>query len=912
MVVTGVSISANTVTVLRPFNGTSPAGHAPGASVFLGTDQRGTNLLQPPGGTVDVGAFESQGFVLSAFSGSGQQRIIDTQFADPLVVSVTSPFGEPVAGGVVTYSAPSSGPSAVFNPNPVTIDPSGTASGFATANGSTGTYQVTATTPGATGSASFTLTNNFTIFFLPPKLVDWTVNQPGYSQTLVPNGGTGAKTLNLTSGAASLPPGLTFDPTTGVLSGTPTQAGTFTFTVTATDAGNQTGSQPYTVTINPPVTVLAAVLPGSNAHVPNYGSQGGGGSATIQASGGTAPYMFTVTGGTLPPGLLLDPPSGMITGIPTTVGTFNFTVTATDSTGATGSQAFSIAITPGIAVNPSTLPNWTVNQGLYTQQLTATGATGTVTFAVMSGTLPTGLSLDPNTGLLGGTPIATGTFNFTVQATDSTNGAFGVQPYTVVINPPVSLSLAGPAAGTVGELNYRSTIGVSGGTGPFTFARVGGTLPTNVSLDSTTGTLSAPSLLSAGVFTFTVKVTDSAGSSDTATYNFLVNKALIILTTTLPGGTIGQAYSRAIATQFGTGLDTFQVTAGSLPDGLNLNPSTGVVSGTPTKLGTFNFTVTATDSVGTPAAQAYTVAINPAVGIGTTSLPGATTHLPYSQVITAGGGTAPLQFSVTAGSLPAGLTLDPATGVLSGTPTAAGSFPFTVTVTDAAGATASQALTLNVTELGNGIKATPTLVNLASPTVLVGTGSVTFTGQVAFPGLVPTGTVAVVVNGAQVTATVGPDGSFSASFPAGGLAGGVYTVRYVYAGDSRFLPVTGTGTLQVVYGVGAAGGGHTVKSGKAISLGVVLTDAAGKNVSSAGTPLTVLGLNVTSIPGLVVPVQPVGRAGNSGRFRFKRRGKHGGVYQFGLRTRGLAPGAYSVLFMAGADPVLHSVTFIVR
>jgi hypothetical protein len=905
MLVTAVGVSANTVTVTRAVNGTSPAGHLGGAAVFLGTDQRGTSLLNPPGGAVDVGAFESQGFVLSAFSGSGQQRIIDTQFADPLVVAVSSPFGEPVAGGAVTFTAPSTGPSASFNPNPVTIDPSGTASGFATANGVVGTYQVTATTAGAAGSVSFTLTNNFIIFLTPATLPDWTVNQPGYSQTLVPSGGTGAITLNLTSGPASLPPGLTFDASTGILSGTPTTTGVYTFTITGTDAGNQTGSQTYTVTINPPVTVPAAVLPGSNAHVPNY-------NASITATGGTGAYTFAVTGGTLPPGLTLDPALGTITGIPTTVGTFNFTVTATDVTGASGSHGFSIVIAPGIAINPATLPNWTVSQGVYAQQLTATGATGTVTFAVTSGFLPTGLSLDSTTGLLGGTPISTGTFNFTVTATDSATQAFGVQPYTVVINPVPSLNLTNPPTGTVGEIGYSFTLGVSGGTAPFTFTKVGGTLPSNLSNpDPTTGTISGTPLVS-GSFTFTVKVTDSTGASDIATYSLLINKALLITTPSLPDGTLNQAYSRTIATQFGTGADTFQVTAGALPDGLGLNPNTGVVSGTPTKLGTFNFTVTARDSVGTPASQSYTVAINPALGIGTTSLPGATTFLAYNQTITTSGGTAPLAFTVTAGSLPAGLTLDQASGVLGGTPTAAGTFNFTVKVTDAAGASASQALTLNVTELGNGIKATPALVSLASPTVLVGTGAVTLSGKVTFPGLVPTGTVAVVVNGAQVTATVGPDGSFAASFPAAGLAGGVYTVRYTYTGDTRFLPVTGTGTLQVVYGVVGAGGAHSVKSGKAIALGVILTNASGKNVSSAGTPLTVLGLNPTSIPGLVVPVQPADRASSSGRFHFKRRGKHGGSYQFSLRTRGLAPGAYSVLFMAGADPVPHAVTFIVR
>ena len=126
----------------------SPAlGKGDVASAYGTSDQRG--LPRVVNGAVDVGAFESQGFVLSVFSGSGQQRIVNTLFANPLVVTVSSPFGEPVVGGAVTYTAPSAGASATINPDPVPIDPSGTASGFATANAFEGTYQVTATAAGA-------------------------------------------------------------------------------------------------------------------------------------------------------------------------------------------------------------------------------------------------------------------------------------------------------------------------------------------------------------------------------------------------------------------------------------------------------------------------------------------------------------------------------------------------------------------------------------------------------------------------------------------------------------------------------------------------------------------------------------------------------------------------------------------
>jgi hypothetical protein len=120
---------------------------------------------------------------------------------------------------------------------------------------------------------------------------------------------------------------------TAILSGTPTQAGTYTFTVTATDTQNGTGSRTYTVTINPaPVTIVVA--PPS---LPN-GRVGAAYSQTISAAGGAAPYTFAVTSGALPAGLTIDPTSGVISGSPTTEGPFTFTVTATDSGQSTGNR----------------------------------------------------------------------------------------------------------------------------------------------------------------------------------------------------------------------------------------------------------------------------------------------------------------------------------------------------------------------------------------------------------------------------------------------------------------------------------------------------------------------------------------------------------------------------------------------
>ncbi|MEB2059960.1 autotransporter domain-containing protein, partial [Xanthomonas campestris pv. campestris] len=168
----------------------------------------------------------------------------------------------------------------------------------------------------------------------------------------------------------------------------------------------------------------------------------------------------------------------------------------------------------------------------------------------------------------------------------------------------------------------------------------------------------------------------------------------------LPAGTAGQAYAATIAPATGgTAPYSYALSAGVLPNGVVLDTATGGLSGMPTLSGTFNFTLTVTDSTPSPAAQAnqsYTLSIAGATLVPSQpTLPPAVRGTPYSQVLTATGGVAPYTYSVASGTLPAGLTLA-SNGVLSGTPTAEGSTSFTIAVADAGNATATQAYTFTV------------------------------------------------------------------------------------------------------------------------------------------------------------------------------------------------------------------------
>jgi hypothetical protein len=190
----------------------------------------------------------------------------------------------------------------------------------------------------ATKSVSITINAHLAVTTTSP-LPDGTVGT-AYSDTLTSSGGTAPVTWAVTTG--TLPAPLTLNSTTGAISGTPTTAGSSTFTVTATDHLGQTASQSLSITIHPaPLSITTTTLPNGTINSPY--------NQTVSATGGTPPYTFSLaSGSTLPPGLNLTTSNnqGVISGTPTTAGTFNFTVQVADSEtpAATATKALSITI----------------------------------------------------------------------------------------------------------------------------------------------------------------------------------------------------------------------------------------------------------------------------------------------------------------------------------------------------------------------------------------------------------------------------------------------------------------------------------------------------------------------------------------------------------------------------------------
>lgn len=242
----------------------------------------------------------------------------------------------------------------------------------------------------------------------------------------------------------------------------------------------------------------------------------------------------------------------------------------------------------------------------YTHTFTASGGTPPYTFAIISGSLPPGLTLDGSTGVASGVPTASGTFPFTLQVTDSLSVA-GLVNCSITIDPGPSPACNNPPSGEV-SVAYTHTFTASGGVPGYTFAIVSGALPPGVTLAGATGIASGTPTL-AGTFPFTVQVTDSAGAVGTVNCSIEIDPAPAALCNNPPAGVLNSPYSHTFGASGGTAPYSFAISAGALPTGLNLAAS-GLVSGTPTALGTFNFTVQVTDSLGAIGTVNCSITIN--------------------------------------------------------------------------------------------------------------------------------------------------------------------------------------------------------------------------------------------------------------------------------------------------------------
>ncbi len=256
-----------------------------------------------------------------------------------------------------------------------------------------------------------------------------------YGQPLDAAGGRAPYVWSISSGG--LPAGITLNTATGALGGVPTAAGMFQFTVDVSDSLARKTSKNFSLTV-------AAALGISSAPGLPPATAGAAYSQVLVATGGTPPYSWSITTGTLPAGLSFDAGTAKIAGVPTLGGNFTFTAQVLDNNSVTASKQFTLAVTSILTITTiSSLPDATVGSP-YTRSLSVAGGVAPYVWTLGTGTLPPGLALDPANNTIVGTPTANGNFAFTLQVADASGGSAARDFVLAVSLPPLpSVSIDG-------------------------------------------------------------------------------------------------------------------------------------------------------------------------------------------------------------------------------------------------------------------------------------------------------------------------------------------------------------------------------------------------------------------------------------------------------------------------------------
>ncbi|WP_244422316.1 putative Ig domain-containing protein [Bradyrhizobium sp. ORS 285] len=728
-------------------------------------------------------------------------------------------------------------------------------------NANTGNAKITITLNSLTGGGQDTITlyyaSNCSDALLScssnpaPATTPWviTVNLPGPTATqaiaskgltvntattsftpVTGSGGTGSLTYGINPG---LPNGLSFNTATGAITGTPTVTSpATTYTVTITDTNSATASNTFQLTVNGPVT--ATQLVASKTLTQNQPSAN---FTPITGGGGTLNYTYSISP-SLPSGLTLSASTGAITGTPTaTSGSQTYTITVTDANSATASNTFTLAVNGAVTATQSVASKILTRNQPATNFTPVTGGGGTtsLTYSV-SPSLPAGLSLSSSTGAITGTPTATsGATTYTITVTDA-NNATASNTFSLTVNSAVTATISVTSATVTVNTAITPFIPIAGGggTSPLSYAISPG-LPSGLSFNTATGQVTGTPTVTSTTTTYTVTVTDANNGTASNTFQVTVNGPLsatqAIASKSLTQNTAATSFT-PVTPAGGTPSYAYSISP-SLPTGLTFSTSSGAITGTPTVIsGATNYTVTITDANSATASSNFSLTVNGPVTATqavaskvVTANQAATAFTP----VTGGGGTTPYTYSVSP-SLPAGLTINSSTGSISGTPTtASGATTYTVTVTDAASATATNTFSLTVSGAVAATTAVPsttlpynqpvtpftpvtgsggtgTLTYAVSPTLPAGLSFNTSNGQVTGTPTVPTAATTFTVTVADInSATASATFSLTVNGPVAATTAVPSTTLPINQAVTPFTPVTGSGgTGALTYAVSPA------------------------------------------------------------------------------------------------------------
>jgi hypothetical protein len=751
-------------------------------------------------------------------------------------------------------------------------------------------------------------------------------------------------------------------------------AGATTSTSPAQVTGVNFGSSTITASATGFVGASQSVSVGANlSFSPTTATVGTGGttnltltlSAPAPANGVTVTLASDATNfATVPPSVTIAQGQTTATVTVTGVAVGTAHITTSSSVANLANASATVSVIAGLAISSAPLPSGVVGSAYSASDL-ASGGIAPYTYSATG--LPAGLSINATSGVISGTPTTAtgGAVPVTITATDSTNPTHltvSTTGLTITITSGLTIASAALPNGVVGTA-YTASETVSGGTQPYTYSATG--LPGGLSINTSTGVISGtPTTATATPAAVTITVTDSTSpthlTASTTGLTINITTGLTITNTALPNGMVGTAYTASETGNGGVSPLTYSATG--LPAGLSINATSGAISGTPTTAtsGAVPVTITVTDST-TPTHQTasttgLTINIIGQLTISSTALPNGVVGTAYTAPAeTVNGGTAPLTYSAT--GLPAGLSINTTTGVISGTPTAAtgGAVPVTITVTDS---TTPTHLTASTTGLTINITSGLTITNNALPNGVVGTAYTTSeTGNggtspltysaTGLPGGLSINSTSGQISGTPTTATGGPvpvtitvtDATTPTHQTASttgltiniigqltitsnplpsGVVGTAYTASETVNGGTSPLTYSATGLpagLSINTGTGQISGTPTTATGGAAPVTITVTDSTTPTHQTAST--TGLSITITS-PQLTITSNPL-PSGVAGTAYSASETAGGGTAPLTYSATGL-PGGLSIdpgtglisgtptAATAGAVPVTITVT----